>query len=206
MSVLNTGKPAAAKMVKTPAELGINGSGTWKQLKINIRGFKGYNKVMTIGGGPASTDYTGNKGFKVMLSKCKDIQTNRIARQSIFFDNTSNKGLVPAIGQKVDNAFHISRIWAAFKTPTQDCMPVTCDTITKYNDKGTETRFVTIDDIKGLSPCVFTNKKNPVTDKTCPEEFTNMMNDDTSNLGNIIAHAYFISLALLIIYLIKSRR
>jgi hypothetical protein len=48
------------------------------------------------------------------------------------------------------------------------------ETIDIYNNKSTETHFVTNIDIQNMDPCIFQNRMNPVTGARCRETFSNM--------------------------------
>jgi hypothetical protein len=82
------------------------------------------------------------------------------------------------------------------------------ETIDIYNNKSTESHFVTLVDINNMDPCSFQDKTNPLTKQKCKETFSNM-NSELLNgecvmpkiPDDFIAQAYFASLGLLGIYI-----
>ena len=82
------------------------------------------------------------------------------------------------------------------------------DTIDTYNNKSTESHFVTLVDIRNMDPCSFKDKTNPQTNIKCKDSFTNMKAEQLSGScimpkipDDFIAQAYFASLGGLSIYI-----
>ena len=86
------------------------------------------------------------------------------------------------------------------------------ETIDIYNNRSTESHFVTLIDIQNMDPCTFTNKKNPITNVQCRETFTNLnqnqnQNDETyytcfNAPKDPISQLYFASVGLLGVYIL----
>jgi hypothetical protein len=88
-----------------------------------------------------------------------------------------------------------------------DCQEIVMDVIDTYNNKSTESHFVTLVDIRNMDPCSFTDKRNPVTNIKCQTGFTNMKEELSGSCimpkipDDFIAQAYFVSLGGLSIYI-----
>jgi hypothetical protein len=80
------------------------------------------------------------------------------------------------------------------------------ETIDIYNNRSTESHFVTLIDIQNIDPCSFTDKKNPVTNVQCRETFTNLNQNLNYQYFNIpkdpISQLYFASVGVLGIYIL----
>lgn len=89
------------------------------------------------------------------------------------------KGLIPGI---VENAFSLAQIdfFSAFSSmDPPKCLNVTLQTIDVNNNVGTGSGYVSVNDIKNISPCNFVNNgyTNIVTGGTCGESF--IVQDET---------------------------
>jgi hypothetical protein len=93
-----------------------------------------------------------------------------------------------------------------------DCQEITMETIDIYNNKSTESHYVTTVDVKSMDPCAFLDKRNPITKDSCRETFSNMKNKLNASTyecvdfhfkvpDDPIAQAYFASIGALGIYL-----
>ena len=91
-------------------------------------------------------------------------------------------------------------IFQAFMSGSQpDCQEITLETIDVKNKRGTETRHVTVTDIKNMNPCSF-GKKNPVTGQKCKEAFGNIT---TSQLpDDFLVKLFYASLGIGGVYLL----
>lgn len=133
------------------------------------------------------------------------------------------KGLIPGTISNM-NAFNPMEIFQAFLSGSKPaCQELTMETIDIYNNKSTETHYVTLVDIQNMDPCSFQNRTNPITGAKCKETFSNLETgietqswlSDYGLMPKIpkdpIAQLYFASLGLLTIYimyriLLKTRR
>jgi hypothetical protein len=80
------------------------------------------------------------------------------------------------------------------------------ETIDIYNNRSTESHFVTLIDIKNMDPCSFKDKKNPLTGVGCKETFSNMEECYTCFKipDDPLAKIYIGSLGVLGIYIIYN--
>jgi hypothetical protein len=85
-----------------------------------------------------------------------------------------------------------------------DCQKVIMETIDIYNNKSTESHFVTLVDIKNMDPCIFKDKKNPLTGIGCKETFSNIEECNTCFKipDDQLAKMYIVSLGVLGIYIV----
>jgi hypothetical protein len=56
---------------------------------------------------------------------------------------------------------------------TPDCQKITMETIDSNNRKSRQSKYVALMDIKNLDACLFSNKRNPISNKRCKETFSN---------------------------------
>jgi len=118
------------------------------------------------------------------------------------------KGLIPGTISNLSavNPMEIFQSFLAGSKP--DCQPLTMETIDIYNNKSTETHFVTKIDIQNMDPCIFQDRTNPITGARCKETFTNLtLNNDTCYTCYKIpqdpwSQIYFLSLGLLTLYIL----
>ena len=81
------------------------------------------------------------------------------------------------------------------------------EVIDDKNNKSTESKYVATVDIQDLDPCIFDNKKNPVSGKGCSEGYNNYSpyNDSRFRVPNDpLAHIYFASIGILLIYVLNK--
>ena len=217
------------KNIKTPDEIGMSSKGTLSALGNDINGLSAYINVLVAGKSEASRtgEPLGNKYFLKTGAKCTDTKTNDLVDRYMYIDNVPEgnipiissgagtnfsdfRGLIPGILSNLNNLnpFEISDAFKAGTNPP--CQPITMQTINNQNEKGTQTQFVALADIKYLDPCTFPDKKNPVTNIKCKESFTNM-NEGSSIIvdEDPVIQSYLTSIGLLGIYilycLIKKR-
>ena len=220
------------KNIKTPSEIGMSDKGTLQQMGQDIDGLIQYVELLVTGNSAASTTGgpLGNKFFLktgakcAAIDKCTDKNDESTCEQTdrfIYVDNvpagnipfisgglgvnfSEFKGLIPgAMGNlNVLNPFAIMRAFLAGSTPP--CQEITMETIDVNNNKSSESHYVTLADIQNMDPCIFPNRKNPVTGDRCRETFKTgvtayaspAMSDDP------IDQAYFASLAGLGVYIL----
>jgi hypothetical protein len=215
------------KYIRTPEELGMSGKGTLSQLGKDIDGLKSYVQLLVSGDGKASS--TGNPlGIKFFLKtggKCVDTQTGTEQDRYIYINNvpvgnipivsqglgvnfSEFKGLIPGTISNL-NAFNPMEMFQAFLAGAKpDCQELKMETIDIYNNRSTESNFVTLIDIQNMDPCIFLDKKNPITGAQCRETFTNFSqnNGECYTCFNIpkdpISQLYFASVGLLGVYIL----
>jgi hypothetical protein len=232
-SLENTGKESSIgsdypyyKYIKSPSEIGMSNEGTLDQIGKNISGLINYVDFLVSGKSTASTtgQPLGNKFFFKTGGKCTDTSTNKEVDRYVYINNvpmtnipfissaaglnfTEFKGLIPGTISSL-NAFDPSALMRSFLEGSKpDCQEITMETIDIYNNKSTESHFVTTVDINSMDPCAFLNKKNPITGAKCKETFSNIENQQNMDYhfkipNDPIIQAYFASLGLFGIYII----
>jgi hypothetical protein len=224
------------KNIRTPLEIGMSDKGTLKQLGNNVDGLIAYTEVLITGKGKASATGKplGNKFFLKTGGKCSATSAGANGEETpryIYIDNvpsgnipflssasgvnfTSMRGLIPGTISNL-NAFNPVGLFRAFLAgPVPECQEITMETIDTYNNRSTESHFVSLADIKMITACQFPGKVNPVTNVKCRETFTNMGKSNRLNANTYscvdhhfkipndpIVQAYFASLGVFGIYL-----
>ena len=220
------------KNIKTPSEIGMSDKGTLQQMGQDIDGLIQYVELLVTGNSTASTTGgpLGNKFFLktgakcAAIDKCTDKNDESTCEQTdrfIYVDNvpagnipfisgglgvnfSEFKGLIPgAMGNlNVLNPFAIMRAFLAGSTPP--CQEITMETIDVNNNKSSESHYVTLADIQNMDPCIFPNRKNPVTGDSCRETFKTGVAANASPLmsDDPIDQVYFASLAGLGVYIL----
>jgi len=223
------------KYVKSPSEIGMSDKGTLKQLGKNVDGLLAYVDVLVTGKSKASATGKplGNRFFLKTGGKCSGDSVGANGEETdryIYIDNvpagnipflssasgvsvSTMSGLIPGTISNL-NAFNPVGLMRAFLAgPVPECQEITMETIDTYNNKSTESHFVSLADVRGMAPCQFPGKVNPVTNVKCRETFTNMgkrnqLNTETYSCvdqhfkipNDPIAQAYFASLGFFGIY------
>ena len=73
----------------------------------------------------------------------------------------------------------------------------------KTNRKRNETGYVTNVDIRGISPCLFPSKRNPITVTTCNEGFQTIDLKNNSDMpDDALINIYYSALGLLGVYIL----
>ena len=183
------------------------------------------NSAASTTGGPLGNKFFLKTGAKcAAIDKCTDKNDESTCEQTdrfIYVDNvpagnipfisgglgvnfSEFKGLIPgAMGNlNVLNPFAIMRAFLAGSTPP--CQEITMETIDVNNNKSSESHYVTLADIQNMDPCIFPNRKNPVTGDSCRETFKTGVADNASPLmsDDPIDQVYFASLAGLGVYIL----
>lgn len=227
--------------IKSPDEMGMSGDGN--SIQANVDGLESYVKLLFSGGGNASKvkGPMGKQFFLKTGANCKDKKSGEQVTRSLYINNIpventelskgmtllfgKSQGLIPGILNNIENVNPLGIFGAFMQGTNPDCMSVTLPTRNSNNVIGKETGYLTVNDVKNLSPCLFSNKINPVTKKgaSCIEGFENKVQNknhenleildylfpDTQksllNYSDIIAYLYFISLALIYLSLINKK-
>jgi hypothetical protein len=216
------------KYIRTPSEIGMSGAGSLSQLGKDIDGLINYVELLVSGGGKASATGKplGNKFFLKTGGKCTDKATGQDVDRYIYINNvpagnipfissgvgvnfSEFKGLIPGTISNL-NAFNPMEMFQAFLAGSKpDCQELKMETIDIYNNRSTESHFVTLIDIQNMDPCIFPDKKNPVTGAQCRETFTNLKNTVDTKCYTCykipkdpISQVYFASLGLLGVYIL----
>ena len=202
------------KNIKTPKEIGMSSKGSLTALGNDINGLIQYVELLVSGNSKASATGKplGNKFFLQTGAKCVDTTTKEQQDRYIYINNvpigdipfissgmginfSDFEGLIPgAMGNL--NALNPFAIMQAFMSgTTPDCQEITMQTIDVNNNKSSETHFVTLVDINNMDPCLFPDKKNPVTKEKCREAFTTSDDMSPKLPDDAIDQIYFASLA-----------
>jgi len=216
------------KYIKTPSEIGMSNKGTLTTLGQNINGLIGYVELLVSGGGKASATGKplGNKFFLKTGGKCTDKATQQEVDRFVYINNVPQgnipfissgigvnfsqfKGLIPGTISNL-NAFNPMEMFQAFLAGSKpDCQELKMETIDIYNNRSTESHFVTLIDIQNMDPCIFLDKKNPITKDTCRETFTNNQNNEECYTcfkipEDPISQLYFASVGILGVYILYN--
>ena len=213
------------KYIKSPSDIGMSSKGSLSQMGKDVEGLIEYVNLLVSGKSKASAtgQPLGNKFFLKTGGKCLDkspdpgqevdryIYINNVPMGNIPFISSGMgvnfsdfKGLIPGTISNL-NAFNPMTMLQSFLSgSTPDCKEITMQTIDTYNNKSTESHFVTMVDITNMDPCSFPKKINPNTGAKCKETFSNM-NDSPMEYYKVpddyLAQAYIASLGLLGIYI-----
>ena len=217
------------KYIRTPSEIGMSGAGSLSQLGKDIDGLINYVELLVSGGGKASATGKplGNKFFLKTGGKCTDKATGQDVDRYVYINNVPQgnipfissgvgvnfsefKGLIPGTISNL-NAFNPMEMFQAFLAGSKpDCQELKMETIDIYNNRSTESHFVTLIDIQNMDPCTFSDKKNPIKGTKCKESFTNLketcLNTQCYTCYKIpkdpISQLYFASLGFLGVYIL----
>ena len=210
--------------INSPSELGMSSDGNLSALGNDVNGLISYVELLVTGKGNASKTGgpLGNRFFLKTGAKCKDIKTKKEQTRYIYVDNIPQgnvpfissgmgvdfsdfKGLIPGTISDLNklNPFSLFTAFTAGSTP--DCQELTMETTPSptNENKSKDTQFVSVEDIKNMDPCIFTqyNKTNPVTKKTCKEAFE-LMNNTKTLKDDFILYSYIVVLCLFLIFLL----
>ena len=211
------------KYIKTPSEIGMSDKGTLSQMGKNIDGLIAYVEILVSGKSKASTTGKplGNKFFLKSGGKCTDTATEQEVDRYVYINNVPQgnipfissgvgvnfsefRGLIPGTISNL-NAFNPMLMFQSFLAGSKpDCQEITMETIDIYNNRSTESNFVTLVDIKNMDPCIFEDKTNPLTGIKCKETFSNMEEQCYTCFkipDDPIVKMYFASLGVLGIYI-----
>ncbi len=213
------------KYIRTPSEIGMSSKGSLSVLGKDIDGLIAYVELLVSGGGKASATGKplGNKFFLKTGGKCTDNTSQQEVDRFIYINNVPQgnipfissgagvnfsefKGLIPGTISNL-NAFNPMLMFQSFLAGSKpDCQELTMETIDIYNNRSTESHFVTLIDIKNMDPCSFKDKKNPLTGVGCKETFSNMEECYTCFKipDDPLAKIYIGSLGVLGIYIIYN--
>ena len=220
------------KYIRPPTSIGMSDKGSLSQMGKNINGLISYVDLLVSGKSKASVTGRplGNKFFLETGGKCIDKSTKKEVDRYVYINNvpmgnvpllssgmgvnfSEFKGLIPGTISNL-NAFNPSALMRSFLEGSKPaCQEITMETIDIYNNKSTESHFVTTIDVNDMDPCAFSKKINPNTGAKCKETFSNIKNQLNVNNYECVDHhfkipndpiiqAYFASLGLFGIYMI----
>ena len=156
------------RWIKTPEELGMSSRGDIGTLTNDIAGLISYIEVLAAGGGRAQKtgQPLGNRYFFNTGAKCTDIKTNTEKDRYIYIDNVpqgTEYGLIPGLISSVSKIDPTKLLSVFSQEPDVDCAAVTLDTLDNNLNTLRDTKFVNKTDIRTIHPCLWANKRNPIT-------------------------------------------
>ena len=184
------------KFIKTPSDMGMSPGYNLSNISDGVAGIISYINLLVQGNSSASTtgQPLGNKYFYPTSQKCTDPDGNS-QTLSLYVDNvpSGSLGIIPAgVGGKfstfkglipgmLEDAFSLAKIdfFSAFTSmDPPKCQNVKLETISVDNLQSSDSQYVSINDIKNISPCNFVDTNtNPITGATCSESF--MVRDES---------------------------
>jgi hypothetical protein len=221
------------KYIKVPRDIGMSAKGDLKTLGKDVDGLIAYVEVLVTGKSKASATGgpLGNKYFLKTAAKCKpkdgssssDSSNNEVNRY-IYISNVPDgnipfissglgvnfsdfEGLVPGSLSDLNalNPMYMLQAFTAGSNP--ECQEITMETIDASNNVSSETQYVATVDIKHMDACMFPDRKNPVTNRTCKETFETSSSSSTEIWkmpNDLFSQAYFLILTLLAIYIFSK--
>lgn len=222
--------------IKSPQQIGMSSDGSLGAIVDDVGGLISYVELLVTGncsgggskcasttGGPLGDSFFLKTGAKCKASdgseQTRYIYINNIPTGDIPFISsalghnfTTFEGLIPSVIQDLGemNPFDIFKGFLMGSMPA--CQQVTLNTTptSQNNNKTSQTEYLVTSDIKGLNPCFFTNKENPVSGKKCSEGFENTIADLNSYLEKInknpksdpFFHIYILGISFILIYII----
>lgn len=218
-----------AANVRTPGAIGMSPDGTLTALGNDITGLISYTQLLVEGTGKASAtgQPMGNKFFLKTMGTCQDIDTGDTVDRYIYINNipmgnipfisesiggnfSSFRGLIPGMfsDMEVFNPVTIAKGFMAGSMPS--CRAINMGTVDVNNNVGSETQFVADVDIEAIDPCLFSNKKNPLTNAGCIEVFSNRdtpsPHSSKNNDNNIVIIFLLFAIYLIVNYLTKIKK
>ena len=218
-----------AANVRTPGAIGMSPDGTLTALGNDITGLISYTQLLVEGTGKASAtgQPMGNKFFLKTMGTCQDIDTGDTVDRYIYINNipmgnipfisesiggnfSSFRGLIPGMfsDMEVFNPVTIAKGFMAGSMPS--CRAINMGTVDVNNNVGSETQFVADVDIESIDPCLFSNKKNPITNAGCIEVFSNIATSSQysskNNDNNIVIIFLLFAIYLIVNYLTKIKK
>jgi hypothetical protein len=179
--------------INDPAAIGMRSSNTMGALADNIGGLLSYVQLLVAGGGRASKvpGPLGNKFFVETTMQCRDVDSGQNKQRSIYINNVPDgslpfasgtgfkdfRGILPGMINNITqiNPFQILNAFVAEGVP--ECQEIELDTIESDSPTAEpvpKKAFVTTADIMAMSPCWFSDGKQPLTGETCKSGFTTL--------------------------------
>jgi len=212
--------------VKTPSEMKMASTGSFKTIENNLSGLISYVNLLVSGDSKASKTggALGNKFFMKTGAKCKDKDSGKMVDRYVYINNVPDgsipfvssmsgvnmsefKGLIPGTMGNINNMNPLAMLQSFMIGSEPECQPLTMETITVDNDKSMETQNVITLDIKNMNPCWFPKKRgNPISKVPCRETFDNMKANTTLNYSKLpdgnLEKLYIVLLSILMMYIL----
>lgn len=195
-----------AKNIKTTQQLGISSDGNMETLARDINGIFAYVDLLTSQNSKASTtgQPLGDKFFMKTGGQCKATDTQKDVDRYIYVNNVSTSstpGLVGGIIQNITKLNPFALMGAFMQNDTPKCMPIVMETIDADSNKGQETQYVALVEVRDMDASNFPGGNKP----GVPEGFSNYrdMNDPSVKMpDDMIIQFYFICLAVVGLYIL----
>lgn len=200
------------KNIRSPSEIGMSDKGTIQQMTKNINGLIAYVELMVSGSGKASSTGKplGNQFFLETGAKCyaddqctnesdsstcpqvtRYIYINNIPQGNIPFISSGLgenfkefRGLIPGTMSNLNVLNPMSLLRSFMIGSNPPCKKIEMPTMTNDNISGTESQYVAYSDIQSMDPCLFLDKKNPITLQSCRESFQSDISPQMMNIWN----------------------
>jgi hypothetical protein len=179
------------KYIKSPPEMGMNGSGSDIQIASNFNSLGDYGQLLITGGGKASAtgQPLGNKFFSNTKGYCCptssfnlnqniNCPTSEQVERYIYTDNVAynldgaGQGLIDGVVEDIIALNPLSLINALTEPAVPPCAKVSLYTIDTNNNRGVSENFVALNDIANIPNYNFQSNINPVTSSS--ESFSNI--------------------------------
>lgn len=212
------------KQIKNPGDLGMSSKGELSTLGNNISGLVGYVQLLVSGDSKASKTGgpLGNKFFLETGASCNDVTSGGMeAKRHIYINNVPDgnipfissgmgtnfkdlKGLVPGTMSNIAKINPLQMLQSFMIISNPECKPIQMETIDVNNNKSTDTKHVSVLDIKSMSPCWFPNKINPETQETCVESFSPISYNKYDVSEELISKMYFSVISIFGFYILMK--
>jgi len=191
------------KRILKPSDMGMSDDGNFGALANDVSGLISYVEVLVSGkGGSTTGGALGDKFFLKTGGQCTDTASGKLVDRYIYINNipsgnipfissglggtdfTEFEGLIPGtLGDLAKlNPLNLFKSFMMGENPP--CMSVSLETVTPVTDsnlndtgkdnRGSQTQFVAVADVKNMDPCTFPDKKNPADPtQVCTETFIN---------------------------------
>ena len=207
------------KQIKSPSQMGMSSKGSISNIAKDVGGLINYVELLVTGKGGASKTGRplGDKFFLKTAATCKDKDSEEIVDRYMYVNNVPDgnipfisgasgmnfsefEGLVPGTLGNL-TAMNPMLIFQAFMSGSQpECQEISLETIDVNNNKGSETRHVTVTDLKNMNSCSFGNKRNPITGQKCKEAFTSRKRGKIPD--DFLVKLFYSSLGVVGVYLL----
>ena len=214
-----------AAKINDPAAIGMRSSNTMSALADDVSGLLAYVKILVEGGGKASKvpGPLGNKFFVQTTMQCRDVASGQNKPRSIYINNVPDgslpfgsgtgfkdfRGILPGMINNISqiNPFQILNAFVSEGVP--ECQEIELDTIESDSPTAEpvpKKAFVTTADIMAMSPCWFSDGKQPLTGETCKSGFTTLRLPEDPLIKVYIASLGALGLYLLYRLVFDKRR
>ena len=195
-----------SKNIKSTEDLGISDKGNMETLAKDIKGMFAYVDLLVSQNATASKtgQPLGDKFFMKTGGQCKATDTQKNVDRYIYVNNvptSSTPGLIGGIIQDITKLNPFALMGAFMQSDTPKCMPITMETINADSNKGQETQYVALAEVRDMDASSFPGGKK----YDVPEGFVNYhdMNDPSVKMpDDMIIQFYFVCLAVVGLYIL----